>query len=400
MFKSRYTIAHIMPWTSVAGTEQATLRIAEGVEGPQFKSVAFCLDGSTPVSEMFAAAGFETAGYRAVEPSYRRPKAFLRASFQLARELRRRQVDLVHCADVLAAHYMAVAGRLAGLPVLCHVRNRFDVISRRDQSFLRPVNKFVFVSRDTWKHFAYKVPARRGTVVYDGIDTCGAYSHEAGQRVQSVRREFDIPSSAKIIGMVARVAPQKDYATLAKAAARVVAVDPNVRFLIVGDHSRGEVNPAHYREVRQMLAASNLTSYFVFTDFREDVPRMIDAMDVFVLSTHHEGLPLVLLEALAQAKPVAATAVDGIPEIILDQQTGLLHAHQDDAQLAAQILSLLKDEAQAARLGQAGREFVKTNFTRERFVRNMADQYREVLGLKRVVADGYVDGTINQYESN
>ena len=136
-----------------------------------------------------------------------------------------------------------------------------------------------------------------------------------------------------------------------------------------------------------MLEESGVAPYFVFTDFRRDVNRLVSAMDIFVLSTHFEGLPLVILEAMAQAKPVVATAVDGIPEIVVDGKTGLLHRHGDDAHLAAQILALLKDEKRAENLSQAGRLFVERNFSKERFAANMKNMYLEVLGGKRRIAN-------------
>jgi len=398
MLKSRYNIAHILPWPSIGGTEHATLRIARATRGEDFQHVAFHLEGANAAREMFADAGFDTAAYRAVEPSYRHPKEFLRAAFQLSRELKRRNIDLVHCADLLAGHYAAVAGKLARLPVLCHIRNRFEVISRRDQSFLRPVDKFAFVSKDTWKHFSYKVSARRGTVVYDGIEISDAASIGDGQEV---RRELNIPADACVIGMVARVAPQKDYATLAKAAARVVALHPNTRFLIVGDNAQVESHREHYEEVERMLAESGVTSSFVFAGFREDVPRMISAFDIFALSTHCEGLPLVILEAMAQAKPVIATNVDGIPEIVLDEKTGLLHSHQDDEQLAAQILSLLDDRERATKLGEAGRAFVRAEWSRERFAKDMRNLYQEMLIGKHGKADTHIiENSFKQFEGN
>ena len=100
--------------------------------------------------------------------------AYLRASLAIAREFRRQRVDLVHCADLLAAHHAGLAGWLARVPVLCHIRNRFDAMSRRDCSFLWPVQRFVFVSRNTWRHFACRVAPSRGAVVYDGIDVLPA----------------------------------------------------------------------------------------------------------------------------------------------------------------------------------------------------------------------------------
>lgn len=377
MRRSHYNIAHILPWPSVGGTEQATLRIAQAVEGDQWRNIAFHLHEATAVRDLFAAAGFETIGYSAIEPSYRHPHSFVRDSLKLAKEIRRREIDLVHCSDTLAGQCVALAGKLARRPVICHVRNRNKDVSRRDQIPLHLVDQFVFVSQDTWKNFAFSVSAGRGTVIYDGIDA----SEVDDAARQSVHGEFNVSAEVRIIGMVARVAPQKDFKTLIKAARQIVAVTPQVRFLIVGDHSGAETLREHYGEVKQMLAENDVAPYFIFTDYRSDVSKMISAMDVFVLSTHHEGLPLVILEAMAQGKPVVATAVDGIPEIVFDGKTGLLHRHQDDRELAAQILSLLQDEEQAMRLGEAGRQLVKTDFSREQFAANMRHFYRNMLGL-------------------
>jgi glycosyltransferase involved in cell wall biosynthesis len=384
MSKPLYHIAHILPWSSVGGTEHAALRIAQAVKGEGFESTAFCLGGDSPVRELFAAGGFETVAYAGVEPSYRRPGGFLKSSLQLAREFKRRRVELIHCSDLLAAYYAAVAGKIAGLPVLCHVRCSYPNLSRRDRSFLRWVDRFVFVSHDTWRTFGYRVPEHRGTVVYDGIDT-GTGGGDSGE--QGVRREFEIPPNVKIIGMVSRVAPAKDFRTLARAAARVVGARTDVRFLIVGDHSQVKNYREHYAQVRRMLSEEGVGDYFIFTDHREDVARLIGAMDVFVLSTHTEGLPLVILEAMAQSVPIVATAVGGVPEIVMDGVTGLLHEHEDDAGLAAQIGSLLGDEARRLSLGEAGRQFVLTNFTREQFAASMVGLYSGMLGIERRVSE-------------
>ncbi|MBA2621547.1 MAG: glycosyltransferase family 4 protein [Acidobacteria bacterium] len=398
MRKSHYNIAHILPWQTVGGTEWATLRIAEGIEGEEFRSEIFHLPEAEAVGKMFAGQGFVTAIYQGVEPSYRRPQPFLRASFSLAREFKRKGISLVHCADLSASYYTALAGRMAGVPVLCHIRNRYAELARRDKSFLYAVNRFVFVSRDTWKHFGYKVSPQRGTVVYDGIETSATNVTEARE---NVRQKYGIPEDAKVVGMVARVAPQKDYATLIRAASSVVAADKNVRFLIVGDYSGAETFREHYEEVKLMLAASGVAPYFIFTNFQSNVIQFFDAMDIFVLSTHFEGLPLVILEAMAQGKPVIATAVDGIPEIVTHEKTGLLHRHEDDLQLSEQILALLHDEERATRLGEAGRQAVKTDWSRERFTRDMKNLYRQMLvGKRNNFDEGVVKGSPSQLEEN
>ncbi len=364
-----------MPWASVGGTEHATLRIVEAV-ADDYHSTAFCLDDAAPVRRAFDEAGVVTCSYRAVEPSYRRPYNYLRAAQGLAREFKSRDIRLVHCADVLAAHYTSLAGWLAGVPVVCHVRNRNDCLSRREQSFLRPVDHFVFVSEDTRRHFAYTMGARRGTVLYDGID---ANTVDTDEDAVEARRELGIAPDAPVIGMVARVAPQKDYDTLARAARRIVERHPRACFLIIGDHTQEPAHRAHYAEVRQMLAANNVAAHFHFAGFRRDVRRMINLMNVFVLVTHYEGLPLVLLEAMACTKPVIATAVDGIPELIADGDTGLLFPHKDDAALAAHVTALLDDRERAARLGARAREHIRLRFSRERFAADLRNLYGKIL---------------------
>ena len=372
-----------MPWTAVGGTEQATLRIARAVEGEQFKNIMFCREDSPVVSDFFRANGFEIVNFAPAEFSYQYPRPLFRTTVQLFQKFTQRKIDLVHCSDVTAGQYTVIAGRLRGLPVIGHVRNRYQEFDHHKPPWLRALSKFVFVSRNTWEQFGYRVPASRGIVIYDGIDPSSNPSNNgAGNAVQrEVRREFGIPDAAKIVGMVARVDPQKDYATLAKGAARIVAVHPDVRFLIVGGYSQAPEHREHYQKVQEMLHASMVAPYFIFTDYRQDVPRLIGAMDVFALSTNFEGLPLVILEAMAQSKPVVATAVDGIPEIVRDNETGLLYPHKDDALLAAHILALLKDERRAATLGAAACQFVKTNFSTARFAANMLNLYRDTLGI-------------------
>jgi glycosyltransferase involved in cell wall biosynthesis len=352
------------------------MRVAKSVDASRFSSIAFCLREAEPVRALFANSGIPCTTYEPPVPSYRHAPSFLRSSLALAHQFRGHGVDLVHCADLEAAHQVAVAGWLARLPVLCHIRNRFDDISLRDRSFLFPVAKFVFVSRDTWRRFAYSVPARRGVVVYDGIEEdVAAGAENAGE---DVRSEFDIPVDAPLVGMMARVAPQKDFGTLARAAARILEVEPQTRFLIAGDCASAK-NSAHYEEVRADLQACGVDGAFIFTGLRSDVPRLMSALDVFVLSTHCEGFPLVILEAMACEKPVVATSVDGIPEIIEDGQTGLLFAHEDHESLATEVLDLLRDRSRAQRIGRAGRSLVRSAFNSRQFAASMNAVYEGLL---------------------
>jgi glycosyltransferase involved in cell wall biosynthesis len=377
--KQQIRIGHVLPWPSVGGVELGTLTIANTMNGHGVESIAFCLEGSTLVSELFTRQGFETDYYQPSEHSYRRPQKYLTASLALARSFKKHNVDLVHCGDLLAAYYSGLAAKFARVPVLCHIRCSYPEISRRDQSFLRLVNKFVFVSDDAWQTFAYRINESRGRVVYEGIDIPTLVQQV--RDVSSVRDEFGIAPDTVVIGMAARVAPAKDYETLIDAAAIVIAQHPNVKFLIVGDHSQVREYREHYEKVKQLLNAKGVADYFIFTDHRNDVQRLIAAMNIFLLSTRTEGLPLVILEAMAHAKPVAATRVGGVPEVVQHGVTGLLHESKDARQQADDLLRLLNDASLRKQMGEAGRERVKTVFSKERFAAELGELYYEMLGL-------------------
>jgi glycosyltransferase involved in cell wall biosynthesis len=329
------------------------------------------------VRALFEAEGIPVVEYDAAEPSYRHPMRYLRASASLARQLRAHQVDLVHFADVLAAHRCSLAAVLAGIPAITQVRNSFpDKVSRRDRTFLAPVRRFVFVSAEAMRSFGMPMRPDRATVLYDGI----APKEPDARARTAVRAELGIPATAPVIGMVARVAPQKDYPTLVRAAADLTRTHPDVRFLIVGQYSGIPQYAEHYAMVRRLMEDLGVSRHFVFTDHRDDVDRMIAATDIGVLSTHQEGLPLVILEAMAQSKPFVATNVGGIPEIVRDHQTGLLVPHGDAPALARALRTVLDDPALAARLGQAGKALVETEFSLASFQTRGRELYRSLVG--------------------
>lgn len=371
-----HRIAHILAWPIVAGTEIATLRIARSLPAPDFHHLGLCTTGAPAVASFFQAAGFPTASYRSVDLSYRRPGPFLKASLELSRELRRQRIALVHCSDLMAGLRAGFAAKLARLPVVCHIRNPEPHLARHDRPLLRAVNHFVFVSRHTWDAFGYPVSASRGSLIYDGIESIPIDRRAARRRLLA---QFSLPGDSRLVGMVGRLAPQKDHATLIRAAARVVPVHPRARFLVVGDHTGTEESRQHHRTLAQLVEGQGLGAHFIFAGFRDDIPDVLSALDVSVLATHFEGFPLVILEAMAQGTPVVATAVGGVPEIIVEGDTGLLHRPGDDAELSTKILALLSDPALADRLGQAGRRLVEERFTTRGFASNIASLYRRTI---------------------
>jgi len=376
-----FKVAHLMPFPGMGGTEVATLRIIRASGRYGVKHVAVFFQGNEALLDAFRKEQVPSISWECPSPSLvRRSIQFLGESRKLARELKRLEVDLVHCADVLGAYSGALAGRLAGVPVLCHVRNRHSDFPRRDQIFLRPVSHFAFVSKATWETFPVAVAPRRGSVLYDGFaaETDSMLAMFKAQSEQ-VRAGFSIPPGSILFGMFGRVAPQKDYDTLIRAASKVISQRKDVYFLICGDYGSSNSPGGFYDLIRQQLASAGVADHFRFVGFRTDVARLMGAIDVQVHSTHWEGLPLAVLEGMGCAKPVIATAVDGIPELVADRVTGWLYPHADADALASCLIDAAGNPDRCRTMGLEGRALVQNKFSNEMFDQNLMHLYEHVL---------------------
>lgn len=372
-------IAHILPYTEVGGTEIAQLNIMRACRKAGIDSLVVTLPGAVLIRSFFQESGIETITHPSPEPSLRNVGTFYRDSSAAAALLREKGVTAVHCANVLGGYHWVFAAHLAKLPMICHVRNRFTYLSLREKLVLRWIRNWVFVSQNSWTQFPMRVRPANGRVLYDGVSLAPA----PASTTESVRAEFDMPPDVIVAGMFCRVAPQKDFETLIRAAAILAGRVPRLRYLIVGDYTDGPAVRQHYVKVESWLREHGVADRFVFAGFRRDVARLMQGCDISVLSTHEEGLPLVLLEAMTYARPTVATAVDGIPELIEDGKTGLLTPHGDAQALAAALERLAADPAMAGRLGEAGRRVVETKFSPAQFEQNVLEMYQQLVPSKR-----------------
>jgi glycosyltransferase involved in cell wall biosynthesis len=168
------------------------------------------------------------------------------------------------------------------------------------------------------------------------------------------------------VGAVGRLSPEKGFDVFVRAAAIVARHRPDVSFVLYGE---GPLRPA----LEELIRREGLVGRFVLGGFRQDLPAVLPQLDVAVSSSHTEGLPVALLEAMAAGLPVVATRVGGTPEVVADGVTGLLVPPNDPAALAAKVMALLDDPRRAA-MGEAGRRRVRDEFTFEA----MAERYERL----------------------
>ena len=204
--------------------------------------------------------------------------------------------------------------------------------------------------------------------LYHGLDRAVL---EAAAAPDGVREELGIPAGAPLVGTVANFRHTKGHGYLLRAAELVRQRVPDVRFMLVG---QGPLEA----EVRADAERLGLGDTVIFTGFREDVPRLTAAIDVFALSSLHEGLSIALLEAMALGKPPVITRVGGHPELVSDRRDGLLVPPADASALAAGIVSVLADQRLRARLGEAARRRA-ADFDIRTAVRRMEEVYAGLL---------------------
>jgi glycosyltransferase involved in cell wall biosynthesis len=209
--------------------------------------------------------------------------------------------------------------------------------------------------------------ARKIVVVPNGRDLS---VFRPGVGGHSVRKELGVDRATPLVGVVGRLEDQKGHVYLLDAWPSVLAEFPDARLLLVGEGS-------HRDALEERARRLGIASSVMFAGFRRDVPQLLDALDVVVLPSLYEGMPLTAIEASAMAKPVVATAVDGTPEVIREGRTGRLVPPREPAALSLVLRMLLRDPARAQAMGAAGRDFVLHRFDLSRQVEATSRVYRE-----------------------
>jgi glycosyltransferase involved in cell wall biosynthesis len=204
--------------------------------------------------------------------------------------------------------------------------------------------------------------------LYHGIDVSAVVSE--GRR-DGVREDLGIPQGAPVVVTVANFRALKGHRYLLRAAPRVLRTIPEARFVLVG---QGPLLEQSQHEAARL----GIESRVFFTGFREDVPRLVAAADLFVLPSRHEGLSIALLEAMALGKPAVVTDAGGLPEVVQHGKQGLVVPAKDSGALAEEIVTLLNDLPLRQRLGEAARERAG-EFDIRNAVRRMEEVYEELL---------------------
>jgi len=381
-------IAHVVFSLSTGGLENGLVNIINRIAPESYRHVIVCITGADGFAARITAPGVD------IIQMHKREGHDIDFYRRLRRLLQQLRPAIVHSRNLAALETQLCGLGISGLRRVHgeHGREIGDVdgSNRKYLMFrrcMRPlIDRYIAVSRDleSWLITRVGVRPERVTQIYNGVD------HERF-RPRNVKPLALLPQHWRkqddmlIVGTVGRLTPVKDHASLLHAAAILRREHPDLgrrlRLLLVGDGPlRGELEA--------QVAARGLEEVVWLAGDRQDVPDLLQLMDVFALPSLGEGISNTVLEAMASGLPVVATAVGGNLELVRDGENGALVPSADPAALSGAIARVLVDEAGRARCGAAAHAFVRDNFDWQRTVQSYVTVYDELLGRSTELVEG------------
>lgn len=293
-------------------------------------------------------------------------------------ELESKDFTLLHTHEYKSDIIGGMAAKLAGIPAVASVRGYTDrtlplrLYKHIDLFALRWFDRVLPVSNHMRDQLLEAgLSGQRVVTMYDAIDP---QSFGAGwdSDLVRLRQRLGLDGAPKVVSIVGRLSPEKGHRYFLESAAQILERFSETRFLITGDGPE--------RHNLESLAANLGVDHTVFfLGYRRDVSTIMGTSDVVVLSSEREGFGDVLIEAMSLAKPVVATAVGGVPEIVRHEETGLLVPAGDSAAMAQAVARLLNDPVWAGWLGAQGHEVVTQHFHVDILAQKLALVYQELL---------------------
>lgn len=375
---NKIRIMEMIDRPSLGGGQTALLLLAENLDPSRFE-VVISSGPDGPLVEEARRKGIEHV------PVSMGKRLRLRPIREIAAALRQKEIDILHTHGGIAGIYGRSAARRAGTPAVVHTLHGVHYLHYRnpflrwfyvllERRYSRATDRLVLVCQSDFRQARRHRLAmeRKMAVILNGAD---APMDVPADVVVRLRSELDWPSGQPIVGTVARLHRQKGVACLLRAAPKILSAHPGARIAVVGDGPEG-------RRLRDEAHRLNLEGRFLFLGERRDAASVLSLLDIFVLPSLWEGLPFVLVEAAALGKPIVATAVDGVPEMLEDGRTGLLIPPNDPSALADAVIKLLQDKDEARRLGETARRLVPPRFPLRRMIDQTQNLYLEVIGAK------------------
>ncbi len=357
----------------IGGAESQTFELAKGLDKDKFEVVVCALEPGGYFAEKLKAAEI---------PVYFVAKHW-RYDFTIIPRLiafiRNENPDIVHCWMWTANIWGGLASKLSKTPKLLLSTRNIGTWKKRPHYLLgrllfNRADLNLANSSEVRNYMIHKegISPDLIRVVHNGVDLSRYIKRFTSDEVKTMRLSNGLPGNGLVVGIVANLAPRKDYPTFLRAAQKVIKARNGVSFLVVGE---GELRSALESEARKL----GLDGRIVFAGRRQDVECCLACMDVFVISSQREGFSNALLEAMAMGLPVVASRVGGNVDAVQEGQSGFLFEIGNDEELAMHLLKLINNPEQSKKMGELGRQMVMSEFGMGNYIQKMETIYSELL---------------------
>ncbi len=370
------TVCQLLFSMEVGGAEVLAKEIAEAGAG-DFRFVFACLDSAGPLGEQLRESG------TIVEVLDRQPGIDFRCARRLARFCREQDVRLIHAHHIGPFRHAGLARFFGGrCPILIteHGRRYPDERSWKrvlmNRLLLRATDRMVAVGHCLMDALTVNegIPADRIEVIFNGRDL-SRYRNDQSTRAET-RAWLGLRNEHFVVMQVARLSVEKDHATSIRAISRLRSEHPLVRLVLVGD---GPERSA----IEQLVTQMGLQGHVTLLGNRSDVERLLPAADVCVLTSITEAIPLTLIEAMATSLPCIGSRVGGVPEVISEDETGLLAEPRNDEAFAESIARLISDPDRCASMGRLARQRAEALFNLNHMREAYFHRYRSMMNLSQ-----------------
>jgi len=367
------TIMQICASLSWGGLEMHVGFLSTHLAQRGYKIIPVCYPGS-PLDRDLQERGFTPKYVRL--GSYFHPRGIA----QLAQWMEHAEADLVH------SHYsrdlwtiVPAMRKYRRLPLIFtkHIGTQKPKRDLLHRWLYRHVDHAVAISEVIRRNLlaTHPLTAAQVSVVHHGVDLSQFTPQEKVRA--AVRQTLGFAPTHLVFGIIGRLQVSKGYLEFLRMAQRLQKELPHARFLLIGEASRGESGEAQM--ILDKISEWQLENVVMPLGFRRDIPALLDAMDIFVFPAHAEAFGLVLIEAMAMAKPVISSNGDGVLDIVRDRETGLLVPPREVDALSAAALTLAQNASLRLALGQRARDHVLKYFTLERMLHALDSIYRQCL---------------------
>ncbi|NIR50943.1 glycosyltransferase family 4 protein [candidate division KSB1 bacterium] len=359
----------------VFGAEQMMLELVHALCKSPFEPIIGVIENRnkfcTELARTAALSGLRSQVFKCSRPFDPR------TAYQIRKFIQETCIDLVHAHGYKANFYALMGTLYSKIPCMatCHPWTETDyslkarAYSFMDRIWLRKMDAVVAVSDEVRQQLSTHNQKTKVDVIPNGIDVDRFNGLE---KDFNLRRHLACSSSDLVIGAIGRLVPEKGHPFLIASAKAICEKYPHAKVLFVGD------GPLRQQLERQ-VAELRLNSHVKFLGGRPDVPALLSVIDIFVLSSVSEGLPMVLLEAMAAAKPIVATAVGAIPKVISHHDSGLLVPPKDSQALTNAIEFFVKNQREAVRMASAARRMVLANYSSKHMAQKYLKHYEQLV---------------------